>query len=105
VGYPETVDERRFEFLNHNQLLARRRDTRNDFAVLIVRPAIIGRTRIKVAILVHWVGLTKGQLVLGMSDWAEAFFRFDCKNGEFKFDQVQLGGIEVDGRMHFVSGE
>ena len=91
--YPDAAGGRRYEYLTHAQLLARRRNAKKDFSVLTVSPAIVERPRIKVVAALDWVSLVKGHLGLGMSDWADVFFRFDCQNGEFRFDQVKLGGI------------
>jgi len=93
ADYPDTSGGRRYEYLAQAQLLARRRNVRKDCSVLIVRPAIVEGPRIKVVVAVDWVSIVKGHLGLGMSDWAAVFFRFDSQNGEFRFDQVQLGGI------------
>jgi len=61
--------------------------------VMQVHPAIVEGPRIKVRIAVFWAHVAKGRLGLGLSDWADVLFRFDCSNGEFRVDHVECGGI------------
>jgi hypothetical protein len=91
--YPETLEGRRFQYLTDPELLARRKAAKRDFAVLIVNPAIVEKGRVKVVVSQDWIGIDHGRLAFGVSDWGAVFFRFDCGTGDFKLDEVKLGGI------------
>lgn len=91
--YPETLEGRRFQYLTSTELLARRKAAKKDFAVLIVRPATVEKGRVKVVVSQDWIGIDHGHLLIGVSDWGVVFFRFDCGTGDFKLDEVKLGGI------------
>ena len=93
ADYPAKADAREFEFLNYAQLLARRKATKKDFPVFIVHAAMIDGSRLKVTVTRHWISISKRRLNLGVSDWGEVFFRFDCEQAGFVLDEVKLGGI------------
>jgi hypothetical protein len=93
ADFPENDGKRRFEYLDSRELLARRKKASKAFSVLIVNPARLDGTRIKVVVEQRWVDQNHGRIVLAVSDWGAVFFRFDCATREFVFDEVKLGGI------------
>ena len=93
ADYPGSSGGRRFEYLTGDQLLARRRRLRKNFSVLIVYPARVVGPRVKVEVFQSWIDIEKRRLVELISDWALVYFRLDTETGEFKVDEVELGGI------------
>jgi redox-sensitive bicupin YhaK (pirin superfamily) len=82
ADYSAKAEAHWLEFLNDGQLLARRKATKKGFPVLIVHPAAIDGSRLRVDVTWHWVSRSKGNLALAISDWGEVFFRFDCEQGD-----------------------
>lgn len=93
TDYPESSGGRRFEYLTGAQLLARRKRLRKNFSVLIVYPARVVGPRVKVPVFNNWIAVRKGRLIDLISDWAAVYFRLDTETGEYKLDEVELGGI------------
>ena len=93
ADYPVASADIRFQYLTGVDLYARRRKTGKDFAVLRVHPATVEGTRIKVVVSQDWITILKGKRGLGISDWGAVFFKIDADTGQFRFDEVKLGGI------------
>ena len=91
--YPANVGERHFDYVTKAELLSRRKLAERNFSVLIVNPARIEGSRVKVVVEQRVVRIEQGRLTLAISDWGAVFFRFDCEKKELLFDEVKLGGI------------
>jgi hypothetical protein len=81
------------EYLNDGNLRARRESLGKDFASLKVFPLRNHGADLTMQVTVYWVGLKKGKLMFGLSDWADVTFRYDCEKKEFVVADVKLGGI------------
>lgn len=91
--YPVISGQIRFEYLTNSEIHARRRRLRKDFTILRVCPATVAGERVKVFVAQDWVTIVKGKPGVAISDWAEVFFRINPDTGQFRLDEVKLGGI------------
>ena len=91
--YPSVSDQIRFEYLTNSEIHARRRKLRKDFTFLRVCPATVEGPRVKVVVAQDWVTIVKGKPGVAISDWAAVFFRINPDTGQFRIDEVKLGGI------------
>ena len=91
--FPIEVDGQSFEYLSKEALLSRRQTSKKDFRVLIVNPAKIDGSKLKVVVEQRSVTFYDNNPALSISDWAAVFFRFDCVQNRFVLDSVKVGGI------------
>lgn len=91
--YPATWGDLRFEYVSGAELHARRRKSGKDFAILQIHPATVEGTRIKVIVSQDWITVMKRKPGIAHSDWAVVFFRADSQTGQFRIDEVKLGGV------------
>jgi hypothetical protein len=92
-GLPAEFDNHSVEYLDHEGLVARYGKLGKEYAVLVIRPIQNEGPTLKVAVVVHWVSYKKHRLMLGLSDWSNVEFRYDCDQQQFVVSSVKLGGI------------
>jgi len=92
-GLPAEFENHAVEYLDHEGLAARCRKLGKSYATLAIRPIQNEGPTLKVAVVVYWVKLQKHRLELGLSDWSNVEFRYDCDQQQFVVSSVKLGGI------------
>jgi len=92
-GLPAEFENHLVEYLDHEGLMARYRKLGKSYATLVIRPIQNEGTTLKVAVVVYWVSYKKHRLLLGLSDWSNVEFRYDCDQRQFVVSSVKLGGI------------
>src|SRR5215467_533830 len=92
-GLPAEFDDHSVEYLDHEGLVARYRKLGKSYATLVIRPIQNEGAMLKVAVVVYWVSYKKHRLALGLSDWSNVEFRYDCDQQQFVVSSVKLGGI------------
>jgi hypothetical protein len=48
---------------------------------------------LKIVVVVYWVSYSKHRLQLGLSDWSDVEFRYDCDKQQVVVSSVKLGGV------------
>jgi len=92
-GLPAEFDNHSVEHLDHEGLVARYRKLGKSYATLVIRPIQNEGPMLKVAVVVYWASYKKHRLQLGLSDWSNVEFRYDCGQQQFVVSSVKLGGI------------
>ena len=90
---PSQSDEFHFEYLDDAALLARYNKLKKGFSILEVHPIHDRGSTLKLHIAQNWVESHHGQLWIGISDWANVEFRYDCQQQTYVISDVKLGGI------------
>ncbi len=92
-GLPTQFADHAVEYLDHEGLVARYRKLGKSYATLLIRPIKNEGPTLKVAVVVYWVSYKKHRLELGLSDWSNVEFRYDCDQQQFVVSSVKFGGI------------
>jgi len=92
-GLPTVSGSNRFTFLSDGGLLGRFKSQQKDYAVLEVHPIRNEGQRLRVEVSLSWVSGEKGKLTLGISDWSDVDFAFDCTKHIYVISSLKLGGI------------
>lgn len=90
---PSESDEFHFEYLDDASLLGRYNKVKKGFSILEVHPIHDRGPTLKIHISQSWVESHRGHLWIGISDWANVEFRFDCQQQTYVISDVKLGGI------------
>ena len=90
---PEQFAEYRVAYLDTQQLIARYKELRKEFSILKIQPMRSEGASLKVLVSVYWVSYKNKKLNLGLSDWSEVEFRYDCEKQSFVVSEVKLGGV------------
>jgi hypothetical protein len=90
---PSEFDNYSVEYLDHDGLVARYGKFGKDYAVLVIRPIQNEGPILTVEVVVYWVSYKSRRLKLGLSDWSDVEFRYDCGQQQFVVSSVKLGGI------------
>jgi hypothetical protein len=90
---PLESGEFQFEYLDDESLLGRYRSVKKEFSILEVHPIHNSGTTLKISIAQSWVKSEHGRLSIGISDWADVEFRYDCQQRAYVISAVKLGGI------------
>jgi hypothetical protein len=92
-GLPSQLGEHRVEYLDSQGLIDRYKKLRKEFPILVARPMKNEGERLNITFTVWHISYTKGRLNYAVSDWVDAYFRYDCEKREYVIDEVKLGGI------------
>ena len=92
-GLPTEFENHVIEYLDTDKLTDRYRMLGKSYSVLAIRPMHNEGTALKVAVVVYWVSSEKGRFQLGLSDWSDVEFHYDCDKQQFVVHSVKLGGI------------
>jgi hypothetical protein len=92
-GLPTEFDNHVIEYVDSDGLRERYRKLRKSYSVLVIRPMRNEGKALKVEVFVYWVSSEKGRLQLGLSDWSDVEFHYDCDKQQFVVGSVKLGGI------------
>ena len=92
-GLPAEFDNHSVEYLDHEGLMARCRKLGKSYATVVIRPIKNEGPTLKVAVVVYGASYKKHRLQLGLSDWSDVEFRYDCDQQKFVVSSVKLGGI------------
>jgi len=92
-GLPAQFDNHSVEYLDHEGLVERYRRLGKSYLTLVIRPIQNEGPKLKVAVVGYWVSYKKHRLALGLSDWSDVEFRYDCDQQQFVVSSVKLGGI------------
>jgi len=90
---PEQFGEYRVEYLDTQNQIARCKELRKPFSILKIQPMKSEGERLKIQVTVYWVEYKKSRLYLGLSDWSDVEFRYDCETQSFVISNIKLGGI------------
>jgi hypothetical protein len=92
-GLPTEFDNHVIEYLDSDGLRERYRKLGKSYSVLVIRPMQNEGKALKVAAVVYWVSNEKDRFQLGLSDWSDVEFHYDCDKQQFVVGSVKLGGI------------
>lgn len=90
---PEQFGEYRVEYLDPRHLTARFKKLRREFSVLKIEPIKAAEPNLTVLVSLYWVSYKKRKLNLGLSDWSEVRFLYDCEKQTYVVSNVKLGGV------------
>ena len=90
---PSQSDEVHFDYLDDASLLGRYNKVNKQFSILEVHPIHDRGPMLKIHISQNWVESDQGHLRIGISDWANVEFRFDCEQQAYVISNIKLGGI------------
>jgi hypothetical protein len=90
---PTEFENHFVEYLDNQGLVERYKKLGKSYAVLVIRPIRNEGATLKIALVVYWVSYKKRRLQLGLSDWGEVEFRYDCDKQQFIVSSLKLGGI------------
>ena len=92
-GLPTEFENHSIEYLDHQGLLERYNKLGKPYATLVIRPMRNEGKTLKVAVVVYWISVEKNGLQLGLSDWSNVEFQYDCDRQRFVVSSVKLDGI------------
>jgi hypothetical protein len=90
---PSQLGDHRVEYLDNQDLIARYKKLRKEFAVLRIHPAQNVGTELEIQVSVSWFRYRRGKIMFAVSDWSDVTFRYDCEKQAFAISAVKLGGI------------
>jgi hypothetical protein len=90
---PEQFGDRRVEYLETQDVVAKCKQLRKPFAILKIFPMNNARPTLKIMINVYWASYKKGHLDLALSDWSEVELNYSCDEQKFVISKVKLAGI------------
>src|SRR5215831_13000398 len=92
-GLPTEFENHSIEFLDRQGLIQRYRKLGKPYATLVICPIQNHDKTLTIAVVVYWVSYKKDRLELGLSDWSNVEFQYDCDKQRFVVTSVKLGGI------------
>jgi len=92
-GLPTEFENHSVEYLDNQGLSERYRKLGKSYAVLVIHPMQNEGNTLKIAVVVYWVSYKRNRLQLGLSDWSNVEFSYDCDKQQFVTSSVKLGGI------------
>jgi hypothetical protein len=90
---PSQLGDYRVEYLDSQAQIDRFKKLRKEFSILRIHPLQSEGSRLTVQVTVSYLKYEKGKLNLGLSDWSDVEFRFDCERQNYLVSAVNLGGI------------
>jgi len=90
---PEQFGDRRVEYLDTQDVVAKCKQMRKPFSILKIFPIENDGPRLKITINVYWASYKKGHLELALSDWSEVELHYSCEKRSFLVSNVKLGGV------------
>jgi hypothetical protein len=92
-GLAAEFDNHSVEYLDNQALVERYKRLGKSYSTLVIRPIQNEGATLKIEVVVYWVSYKKHRLQLGLSDWSDVEFRYDCDKQQFVVSSVKLGGI------------
>ena len=92
-GLPTNFDNHFVEYLDSSALIDRYKKAGKSYATLAIQPIKNQSGALKIGVIVYWVSYQHRHLQLGLSDWSNVEFRYDCGTQQFVMSSVKLGGI------------
>jgi hypothetical protein len=92
-GLPTQFENHFVEYLDSKVLVERYKKSGKSYATLVIQPMQNEGKTLKIAVVVYWISLRKGHLQLGLSDWSNVEFHYDCDKQQFIVSSVKLDGI------------
>jgi hypothetical protein len=92
-GLPTEFEDHSIAYLDQQGLLERYKKLGKPYATLVIRPMRNEGKTLKIAVVVYWVSVEKNSLQLGLSDWSNVEFQYDCDRKQFVVSSVKLDGI------------
>ena len=92
---PTEFENHFFEYLDNQGLVERYKKLGKSDAVLVIRPIRNEGATLKIAVVVYWVSYKKRRLQLGLSDWGEVEFRYDCDKQQFEHREFAEIGRDI----------
>jgi hypothetical protein len=90
---PTQFENHFVQYLDSQALTERYKRSGKSYAALVIRPMQNEGKILKIAVVVYWVSYEKSHLELGLSDWSNVEFHYDCDKRQFVVSSVKLGGI------------
>ena len=90
---PDSLGEYRVDYLDEDELVARYRKLRKEFAVLRIHPIKNEGAKFRINIALYWFSYKKETLNYALSDWSDVEFHYDCEKKKWMIDEVKLGGV------------
>jgi hypothetical protein len=81
------------EYLDSQALIERYTKLGKSYPALVIQPMQNEGKTLKIEVVVYWISYKKGHLQLGLSDWSDVEFHYDCDKQQFVVGSVKLGGI------------
>ena len=91
--FPSSFGIYTVSYLDSAGLVEQYRKVKKEFSILKAHPAQVEGERIKISYTLHWVSFKKSNLIIGLSDWSDVYFRYDRERAKWLVDEVVLGGI------------
>ncbi len=92
-GLPSQLGDYRVEYLDYREQIDRYKKLRKEFSILKIGSMQSDGARLRIVISVYYLSYKKHKLLLGLSDWSEVEFRYDCEKQKYIVSSVKLGGI------------
>ena len=92
-GLPSQLGDYRVEYLDDQMKIDRFKRLRKEFSILKIHPMQSEGSRLTIQVSVYYLTYAKGRLNLGLSDWSEVEFHYDCEKQSYVVSAVKLGGI------------
>lgn len=92
-GLPTEFENHFVEYLDNQALAERYKKLRKSYSALVIQPMRNDGKTLRIAVVVYWISYKKGGLQLGLSDWSNVEFNYDCDKQQFVVSSVKLGGI------------
>jgi hypothetical protein len=90
---PSQLGGFRVEYLDRQAQIERYKQLRKEFSILRIHPIQSEGSRLKIQVSVSYLKYEKGRLDLGLSDWSDVDFRYDCERQSYVVSALKLGGI------------
>jgi hypothetical protein len=92
-GLPSEKGDYRAEYLDSREQMDRYNKLRKEFSILKIRPMQSDGLLLKIQVSFSHLRYEKHKFLLGISDWNDVEFRYDCQKQKFVVFSVKLGGI------------
>jgi hypothetical protein len=79
--------------LGHRDCEIDHKKSGKSYAALVIQPIQNEGKTLKIVVVVYWISYKEGHLKLGLSDWTNVQFHYDCDKQQFIVSSVKLGGI------------
>jgi len=92
-GLPTQVGDFHVDYLDRQTQIDRYKKVRKEFSILRIFPMKNDGSRLTIDVTIYYVEYAKGKLMLGLSDWSDVEFHYDCETQKYVISGVKLGGI------------
>ena len=90
---PTQFGSHHVEVLDQQSLVEMCKKAGKQLPVLEIHPIHNDGARLRIQVSLSWAKNYKRGLALGISDWSDVYFQFDCDKRTYTISEVKLGGI------------